>query len=245
MADYEEVYEPSEDTYLVCDAIEQDRKYLHEELKPKLVVEVGCGSGCVITFLAQLLQSCDATKTCQCIATDINPKALDVTTRTAKANDVTVECVQTLDLVTGLEDRLHHKVDVLVFNPPYVPTPDEEVWDPSKHTLFSLGEGEEAEKTRPKLEGTDLDSLITASWAGGENGRIVIDRFLPLLPSLLSPRGLNDDDKNGGRCYLVLVEENKPGEIIQIVESLGLTGRIVLDRRARNEGLQIMLIEWA
>jgi release factor glutamine methyltransferase len=37
---------------------------------------------------------------------------------------VFVDIVNT-DLVSGLE-RLHHNVDILLFNPPYVPTPDEE-----------------------------------------------------------------------------------------------------------------------
>ena len=31
------------------------------------------------------------------------------------------------DLVSGLQDRLHGQIDVMVFNPPYVPSPPEEV----------------------------------------------------------------------------------------------------------------------
>eukprot|EP00958_Prasinococcus_capsulatus_P023659 scaffold3582_cov335-Prasinococcus_capsulatus_cf.AAC.2 len=39
-------------------------------------------------------------------------------------------------------------------------------------------------------------------------GREVIDRFLPLVPELLSPRGV---------CYLVTVRENAPGDILRLM----------------------------
>ena len=39
---------------------------------------------------------------------------------------VNVEVVLT-NLVRGVYEQLHHKVDVLMFNPPYVPTPSEEI----------------------------------------------------------------------------------------------------------------------
>jgi methylase of polypeptide subunit release factors len=65
---------------------------------------------------------------------------------------VPIEVVRS-SLLGGLEDRLRGRVDVLLFNPPYVPTPDEEV----------RGCG------------------IEAAWAGGEDGRRVIDVFLPKI----------------------------------------------------------------
>ena len=83
-----------------------------------------------------------------------------------------------MDLLEALRPRLHGLIDILVrmhasrcsglpanealqaaqsvlqvFNPPYVPTPDEEV-----------GHGG-----------------IAAAWAGGHKGRAVIDRFLPVV----------------------------------------------------------------
>jgi release factor glutamine methyltransferase len=85
LEDYDCVYEPSDDTFLLCDALENDREMM-SEIQPGVVLEVGCGSGCVITFLSMLLleQGIPALS----LATDINPKAAAVTLRTAKANNV-------------------------------------------------------------------------------------------------------------------------------------------------------------
>eukprot|EP01034_Spumella_vulgaris_P035472 gene35472-43737_t len=107
--------------------------------------------------------------------------------------------------MTGLEDRLFGKIDILLFNPPYVPTPSEEIGGTS----------------------------IEASWAGGIDGREVIDRLLPQLSSILSPCGV---------CYMVVVRENKPKDIVRILNTTGLTGEIVIKRLARNEELSIMRI---
>lgn len=46
---------------------------------------------------------------------------------------------------------------------------------------------------------------IQAAWAGGKNGREVMDRIFPLVPKLLSPKGF---------FYLLVLKENNPGEII-------------------------------
>lgn len=42
---------------------------------------------------------------------------------------------------------------------------------------------------------------ISVSWAGGKDGREVIDRFMPEVPRMLAP---------GGRLYLVCIKENFP-----------------------------------
>ncbi|KAM3237144.1 hypothetical protein P3L10_012173 [Capsicum annuum] len=94
------------------------------------------------------------------IATDINPHALRVTSETVDAHGVYAELVN-IDISSGLEKRLTGLVDVMVVNPPYVPTPEDEVG----------------------CEG------ITSAWAGGEDGRSVIDKILPAADNLLSARG--------------------------------------------------------
>ena len=44
---------------------------------------------------------------------------------------------------------------------------------------------------------------IEASWAGGERGREVMDRIFPVVPTLLSDRGV---------FYLVIIKENNVGK---------------------------------
>lgn len=121
-----------------------------------ICLEIGSGSGVVSTFLASIIGS-----SALYICTDINPMAAYCTLETALLNNVHLQPVIT-DLVNGLSPRLNGKVDLLLFNPPYVVTPSEEV----------------------KSHG------IEASWAGGKRGREVMDRVFPLVADLLSPGGL-------------------------------------------------------
>lgn len=153
---HSEVYEPCDDSFALVDALLADRVHL-EEVQPSLCLELGCGSGYVITSLALMLGEGTGI---QYLATDINSAAIEVTKKTLEAHGVHAEVILT-DLVSGLDKRLAGTVDVLVVNPPYVPTSEEEVG----------GDG------------------IAAAWAGGEHGRTVIDRILAIVDNLLSSKG--------------------------------------------------------
>uniref|UniRef100_H0ZTE0 Methyltransferase HEMK2 n=1 Tax=Taeniopygia guttata TaxID=59729 RepID=H0ZTE0_TAEGU len=72
---------------------------------------------------------------------------------------------------------------------------------------------------------------IEASWAGGKQGREVMDRVFPLVPDLLSP---------GGLFYMVTIKENNPDEILEIMKKSGLKGTQVLSRQAGQEMLTIL-----
>ncbi|XP_033727256.1 methyltransferase N6AMT1-like isoform X1 [Pecten maximus] len=154
--DFEHVYEPAEDTFLFLDALVKEHDYI-KETKPACCLEIGCGSGVCITFLAKMLGPTAAMYWC----TDINPLAAQAAEKTAQQNGVTVQPVLT-DLVGCLRPRLKNQVDVLLFNPPYVVTPSDEVGS----------------------------SGIEASWAGGCHGREVMDRLFPQIPDILSPQGI-------------------------------------------------------
>ncbi|XP_074656622.1 methyltransferase HEMK2-like [Tubulanus polymorphus] len=153
---YEYIYEPAEDSFLFLDALEKEKSFLNR-IRPSICVEVGSGSGVVSTFLAASILSEKAFFLC----TDINKKAADVTIETGVQNKIDLNPV-ICDLVNPLYSRLQGQVDVLLFNPPYVVTPSEEVG--------SCG--------------------IEASWAGGLRGREVVDRLFPSVCHLLSPGGV-------------------------------------------------------
>lgn len=159
-SDYQNVYEPAEDTFLLIDAIVNDKLFLRIK-KPNICVEIGCGTGSVSVVLSKLLnQILDISP--YFVLTDINAVAANIAYSTCVHNGLKhFDIVQT-DLLSGLEKYLKGKIDVLVFNPPYVPTPSSEVG---------------------KVD-------ITAAWAGGIRGREVIDRLLPKLPDLLSTQGV-------------------------------------------------------
>ncbi|KAJ8253228.1 hypothetical protein GJAV_G00210500 [Gymnothorax javanicus] len=152
---FSEVYEPSEDSFLLMDALEQDADKL-QHIKPSICLEVGCGSGVVSAFLASIVGP-EAVFLC----TDVNAAAAQCTVETGRCNGVTLHPVVT-DLVACLLPRLCGQVDIMLFNPPYVVTPSEEIG--------SCG--------------------IEAAWAGGRRGREVMDRFFPLVSELLSNQGL-------------------------------------------------------
>jgi release factor glutamine methyltransferase len=237
IADWADVYEPAEDTFLFLDALKAESRFL-AALRPTVCLEIGCGSGVVSTYLAKLLDrllrapapgrgpsaSDDASapddpsagqrrRDAQgpgtrgaasfapplVLATDINVRAAQ---ETARRNGVHVEAV-VADLVEALEPRLRGRVDVLLFNPPYVPSPSDEVG--------SRG--------------------IAAAWAGGHNGREVIDRALPKAAELLSPDGV---------FYLVVVVENRPVELAEAAARLGLSCERVRAQVARKEKLSVL-----
>ncbi|CAM2096977.1 unnamed protein product [Caretta caretta] len=193
---FSEVYEPAEDTYLLLDALEQDAAQIRDA-GVEISLEIGSGSGVVSAFLASIVGP-----SALYICTDINPIAAFCTLETAVLNKVHIHPVIT-DLVTGLLPRLSGKVDLLLFNPPYVVTPSEEVQ--------SHG--------------------IEAAWAGGKNGREIMDRLFPLVPNLLS---------TGGLFYLVTIKENNPDEILETMKKYGLRGTRVLSRQAGRETLTIL-----
>eukprot|EP01006_Ploeotia_vitrea_P058581 TRINITY_DN69748_c0_g1_i1.p2 TRINITY_DN69748_c0_g1~~TRINITY_DN69748_c0_g1_i1.p2 ORF type:complete len:166 (-),score=43.36 TRINITY_DN69748_c0_g1_i1:350-847(-) len=128
--DWQRVYEPAEDTFLLMDGLARAKVFIeaaHEapaasgdeqseekltgtepserksaETKPLLMcLEVGAGSGMVISYVGKLF-GVDRTV---CLATDINPDAAELAQRTMTRNGVVGGLVLT-DLVDACFDRI-------------------------------------------------------------------------------------------------------------------------------------------
>ena len=130
------IYTPAEDTHLLCSAAQR-------EVRPAdHVLEVGTGSGIIAAELSKLAASV--------VATDINPFAV------AYAHAQGIDVIRT-DLFAGLKGLF----DLVVFNPPYLPTKADE----------------------------RIDDWLEYALDGGESGRVVIGRFAGEVSRVLAPQG--------------------------------------------------------
>jgi release factor glutamine methyltransferase len=133
---FEETYEPAEDTFLLL-------KAAMEEARPEdRAIEIGCGRCLISRMLAPKVRSI--------VVTDINPHAVRL------ANGFGLTSVRA-DLFNGLKA----KFDLIIFNPPYLPTAKDE-----------------------KESG-----WINYALDGGEGGRDTIFRFIEELKDHITPEG--------------------------------------------------------
>ncbi|TLS28896.1 hypothetical protein PpBr36_00369 [Pyricularia pennisetigena] len=118
------------------------------------------------------------------------------------------------------------QVDVLLFNPPYVPTPE------------MPGRDVEAELQKGGGDDFARDSyLLELSYAGGRDGMETTDRLIDALPELLSDKGC---------AYILLCAQNKPEDVKRRILGFGDEWRVHMagssGKQAGWEKLQIIRI---
>lgn len=183
------------------------------EMNPVLGLEIGSGSGCVITFLSKILRPHHMA----CVATDVNPHAVRATMRTGERNLVSVDPLLT-SLSNGISCASRRLFDVILFNPPYVPT----------ERLCAIAE----RPCRESVHECSPLAFLEAAWAGGLDGRHWIDQVLPRIDGMLSERGA---------FYMIALSANRPTELMEWAKrDWNFQSKIVLRRKAGMESLSVI-----
>jgi len=147
------VYIPSEDTDLLLNVLEEE--IIKRNKTFKKAIEIGTGNA----FLS--LEIYDNVN--QLYSTDINPIVIDYLLNVKDKYNLEKMKVVYSNLFDSIDDN--EKFDLIVFNPPYVPT-------------------EDLEKEDDSINGYDL------AVNGGKDGREIIDSFLEKLPNHLEKEGV-------------------------------------------------------
>lgn len=209
----DKVYEPSEDSYLLMDSLEADSQFLQGRFGSRvpLILEIGTGSGIVVTFLQRLILPGAI-----CIASDVNRHACRTVLNTASANETihsgglsprdAIDTCQ-MALTSGIRKG---EIDVLLFNPPYVPAEDVPIIPASEE------------------DPTWLDLALL----GGEDGMGVTQVVLDSLHEILEP--------TRGVAYILFCARNKPDQIAEEMRQRGWAVETVLGRRAGWEVLTVL-----
>jgi len=139
-----DVYEPSDDSFLLAGCV--------SKFASGRVLDMGTGCGIQAIIAAQ--------KSNSIVAADISKPALECAKKNAAANGVAgkIEFRESNLFSNFLPNE---KFDTIIFNPPYLPTANEE-----------------------KTSG-----ILDAAWNGGRDGRKIIDAFLNQFPPYLSDSG--------------------------------------------------------
>lgn len=247
---FERVYEPAEDSYLLLDTLssETEKDWLQARFGSStslssntttqwssgpspLVAEIGTGSGVVLAFVNAHAEIIFGRSDILTIGIDVNSHACEATEETVRIASKSQAQLKGSygyylgnvvgDITTPLRIGV---VDVLIFNPPYVPTPD-------LPALPACGYSQE----KPTFE--DDSHFLALSYAGGADGMETTNRLLDLLPEILSSKGV---------AYILLGAQNKPEAVKDrirawtggwIAETVGSSGK-----KAGWEKLQIIRI---
>lgn len=225
---FDTIYEPSEDSYLFLDTLSSpsesawlSTRFQNPSSSTPLVVEAGTGSGVVLAFVAAQAQAIFGRSDIFTLGTDVNRSACLATRETvctalsapqdSKPSLATVHASSlTADLCSPLRPGT---VDVLLFNPPYVPTED-------LPRLPTAAENDPAAASALSRSAKfDNDSyFLSLTYAGGADGMETTDRLLDAIPGVLAARGV---------AYVLLCKQNRPEEVKERIRRWGWNAETV------------------
>lgn len=174
--------------------------------RPLIIVELGTGSGAIALALAKELPQA------RIYATDCSPEALAI----ARENACSLGFAQRIlflegDLYEPLPEALAGEIDLLISNPPYIPSDEIERLPP------------EVRLYEPRMA---LD--------GGPDGLEIHRRILASAGRFLRPGGLLalEIGADQGKAVVQLLEREKLYDAVEVVRDYAGHDRVVLARRA-------------
>ena len=210
--DFQNVYEPAEDTFLLIDSIFNDINYLKNNnyfVKNKEInsIEIGCGNGLISCCYLNLIKELNIKiNSHYCI--DINKDAVNLTKKLINNYNLNNNTYFIESDLFNNNLLINKLFNIIIFNPPYVTTDENEY--------------------KNALKNKD----IYASWAGGKNGSETIYKFIEQIK--------NHINLENGIIYLLLSKENEYENIIKkIYDELGFDFDLLMKRKAINEKLAV------
>jgi HemK-related putative methylase len=162
---FKDVYSPSDDSYLILDFLKNvitDYKFDDLPIQEiKQILDMGTGTGIIAIFL-EMVKSRVNSLQCRIYASDIIPNAIHSAKLNAKLNKVNnrITFIES-NLFKSFPQDLSHSFDIIIFNPPYLPSIENS-----------------AKKYRDY------------TWNGGDTGLEIIHDFFKQVKNFLSNRGV-------------------------------------------------------
>lgn len=208
---FENVYRPSDDTYLVVDYLKYHLDYDYFDGIPleKIdnVLDMGTGTGYIALSLSIMKQTIPKFRT-KIYASDISKEAIILSKSNEKLNNFhgKIQFIHS-DLFQSFPNHLKHEFNIIIFNPPYLPS------------------------IKSRKHKNDKKS-IDYSWDGGEQGFEVFLRFLDQAAEFLSTDATS--------CiYYVCSSRTNLKKLYSLIESKGYQNKILEKRHVFLEDIYL------
>ncbi|MFX1314391.1 MAG: HemK2/MTQ2 family protein methyltransferase [Promethearchaeota archaeon] len=197
--DFENVYYPSDDTFLLIDYFKQNvNENYFDGIKVnqiKNILDLGTGTGIIAIFF-QLIKQKISNFNPKIYASDILEEALICAKINEKLNSIENEIIfLKSDLFESFPMSLKNTFDVVIFNPPYLPSLDLDV-----------------EKERKKS--------IDYSWNGGKKGYEILLKFIDQVKNYLYLQ-------NSSYIYFISSSRVNLHDLIDIIKQKGFENEIL------------------